>query len=124
MKTQNFLANRLFKKVAVLQNAYHELQEEYQTLRRTSLDNAHKLFLKEGDEKAELYYSYQLQCSDEQIEQFEKEYLLLLEYISQELGELATMKPFSKVDNAIELAQGYFNDWIFNYTIKEVKENE
>lgn len=35
MKKQNLLVNRLVKKVAILQNAYKELQDEYQTLRRT-----------------------------------------------------------------------------------------
>ena len=124
MKKIPTIENTLVKKVAVLQNAYNELQEEYQLLRRSSLNNAHKLFLSEGNKEAELYHSYQLQRSDEQLEEFEKNFLLLLEYISLELGDLAKMKPVKQIDNSIELAQGYFNDWIFNYTTKEVKENE
>ncbi|UDK98378.1 hypothetical protein EYB33_19830 [Lysinibacillus sphaericus] len=118
--------NDELKKKNILKSAYWELQEEYDCLRHTSLDNAHKLFKSDnkGDEEGQLYYSYQLQCSDEQLEEFEKDYLLLLEYIFRELGSETGTEPFKYYENSIELAQGYFNDWILNYTIKEVKENE
>lgn len=70
--------------------------------------------------KLSFYYSFQLQCADEQLEDFEKEYFLLLEYISLELGDLANLKPVETVENSIELVKGYFNEWIFNYAAKEV----
>ncbi|MGI2792229.1 hypothetical protein [Bacillus cytotoxicus] len=111
------------QKKDILKSAYLELQEEYDCLRRTSLDNAHKLFKSdtEGDEEAQLYYSYQLQCSDEQLEEFEKDYLLLLEYISHEQGSEAGTAPFKYYENSIELAQGFFNEWILEYTFRKVK---
>jgi hypothetical protein len=119
---KQFFADEQMKE-DILKKAYLELQEEYDCLRRTSLDNAHKLFKSdtEGDEEAQLYYSYQLQCSDEQLEEFEKDYLLLLEYISCELGSEAGTEPFKYYENSIELAQSFFNEWIFEYTFREVK---
>lgn len=104
-----------------LKTAYRDLQKHYSQLKSLNMEAVQKMNEHEGDKALELFYRVQLEDSEKALEDFEGEYLLLIEYIALMLGEMAGDTPtYGEVPHAIDGAKQYFTQWLFNCTMTEL----